>query len=275
MIRTASLMILLAGSAAFAADKTDYSWANPTPDELLRPMVTDRPDATESPTTVDAGRVQIEMSFAQHTRDHRHPDHSDLRISEWNVAPVNVRVGLTHDTELQIVVDNYLRIEERSASAATRSRASGWGDVTLRLKRNFLGNEGGETAVGLMPFIKIPTNSGGVGNNRVEGGLIVPASVTVGGREFGVMTVLEIIHDGGGYTAAWLNTIATGAGFTETLAGFIELASVTGEGSHSLTFNAGLTLAVSGDLQLDAGVNVGLTRAAPDLATFIGISVRY
>lgn len=275
MKRVAVIAISLASGVAGAADKTGYSWTNPTPNEFLRPMATDRPDATESPTTVDAGRFQVEMSFASHTRDRRHPDYSDVRISEWNFIPVNFRVGLTHDTELQIVVDNFVRVDERPASALFRGRRNGWGDITLRLKKNLIGNDGGETAVALMPFIKLPTNSGGLGNNRVEGGLIVPASVSFGGREFGVMTAMDIVHDGGGYTATWLNTITTGFEFTDSLGGFVELASETGGGSHSLTFNTGLTLSLSDNVQLDTGINTGLTRAAPDSATFAGISVRY
>jgi hypothetical protein len=268
-------VLLIAASSASAADKTGYSWANPTPVELLRPMATDRPDATESPFTVDAGHLQIEMSFAQHTYDRHNPEHSDVRVSEWNIAPVNVRIGFTHDTELQIVVDNYLHVDERSASGGWRQRQSGWGDVTLRLKRNIVGNDGGETAIALMPFIKVPTNSGGVGNSHVEGGLIVPASVTIGGRGFGVMTELDIVHDGDGYTAVWLNTVTTGFELTESLGAFVELASETGGGSHALSFNTGMTFAVNENVQLDAGINLGVTRAAPDVAAFAGISVRY
>lgn len=270
-----TIALSLAAGVVGAADKTLFSWSNPTPNEFLRPMRTDRPDATESPTTVDAGRMQVEMSFATHTRDRRHPDRSDLRVSEWNVIPVNVRLGLTHDTELQFVVDNFVRIEERSAVAASHERRSGWGDVTLRLKRNLLGNDGGETALALMPFIKLPANSNDVGNSRVEGGVIVPAYLTFGGREFGLMTEVDIIHDGDSYTAVWLNTIATGFEFSDALGGFVELASLTGAGSHALSFNTGLTLALSANFQLDVGISMGLTRAAPDLTKFAGISIRF
>lgn len=275
MIRVATIGILFASGAAFGADKTVYSWANPTPDELLRPMATDRPDATESPTTVDAGRVQIEMSFAQHTRDRHRSGPGVARTSEWVVAPVNVRLGLTHDTELQVVMDNYIRVKERPDRAAPADRRNGWGDVTLRLKRNLLGNDGGGNALGVMPFVKMPTNTGGVGNDRVEGGLIVPASVTIGGREFGVMTELDLIHDGDGYEAAWFNTVATGFEFTDALGGFVEFASLTGDGPHALTFNTGLTFAARENVQFDAGVNIGVSRAAPDRTLFMGVSVRF
>lgn len=42
--------------------KNQYHLFNPTPQELMREMSTDRPDKTESAYTVDAGHYQIEMS---------------------------------------------------------------------------------------------------------------------------------------------------------------------------------------------------------------------
>jgi hypothetical protein len=35
----------------------------------LRELTTDRPDATESPFTIDAGRLQLELEAVSYTRD--------------------------------------------------------------------------------------------------------------------------------------------------------------------------------------------------------------
>lgn len=46
-------------------------------------------------------------------------------------------------------------------------------------------------------------------------------------------------------------------------------------GSHwQATADFGLTYALTEDVQLDGGVNVGLTRAAEDVNPFLGLSVR-
>ena len=50
-------------------DKTQYHLFNPTPNNLLRDLSPDRPDATESPITVDAGRYQVETSLFDYRRD--------------------------------------------------------------------------------------------------------------------------------------------------------------------------------------------------------------
>ena len=41
------------------------------------------------------------------------------------------------------------------------------------------------------------------------------------------------------------------------------------------TFDFGFTYAITRDIQLDAGMNIGLTDAADDLNPFIGLSMRY
>jgi hypothetical protein len=55
-------------SAAMAQEKGRYSLFDPTPDQLLRDMTTDRPDTTESPFTVDAGRLQVETNLLGFSR---------------------------------------------------------------------------------------------------------------------------------------------------------------------------------------------------------------
>ncbi len=276
-LTTAAFCLILSAGVLAGADKRNHSWSNPTPRDQLRDMATDRPDTTESPITVDAGHVQIELSFFAYERDRHNPERDDVRTEVWSVMPVNIRAGLRHNLELQLVVDNYVRAETRRASPGVRERVSGFGDVTVRVKRNFLGNDGGDTAVALMPFVKVPANSGGVGNRHVEGGIILPVNFTLGGIGLAVMTEADVVRNAAddGYTLTWLNTITHGFAVAGRLGAFVELASTTGEGRHALALNSGLTFALNPDLQLDCGVNLGLTRAAPDLAFFAGISRRF
>lgn len=41
------------------------------------------------------------------------------------------------------------------------------------------------------------------------------------------------------------------------------------------TFDFGVTYKVRPNIQLDAGVNIGLTRSADDVNPFVGLTVRY
>src|SRR5262245_47990676 len=86
---------------AVGADKSQYSLFQPTPDRLLRDMTTDRPDTTESPFTVDAGRVQIETNAFGYARSR--PDEEGVVADTYEYAVTNIRIGLTSLTELDIV----------------------------------------------------------------------------------------------------------------------------------------------------------------------------
>ena len=262
-------------SAARAASappgKSAYSWANPTPDAQLREMSTDRPDQTESPFTIDAGHAQFELDFASYTRDRS----GGVRITELALAPVNLRVGLRHDFELGIFLSPYVRQTERVGSGATTA-TSGVGDTGLRAKLNFWGNDGGESAAGIFFDVKLPTAARGLGNNKVEGAVTLPISLELaGGWEMGAMTTLGLAHNGSSYRGVWSNTITFGHDLAEDMGCYVELTSQAGDGPHACTFDLGVTRRFGKHVQFDAGVNVGVSRAAPDVQFFAGLSRRF
>lgn len=258
-----------------APDKSAYTLFNPTPRDQMRELSTDRPDQTESAYTVDAGHWQIEFDFFNYTYDRE----AGVRTESWNVAPVNVKLGLTNTTDLQVMFDSYSteRVRVAGATATTRD----WGDLTLRLKQNLWGNDGGATALAVMPFVKLPLNAGDAGNNLVEGGLIVPLAVALpSGWGLGLMTEVDWLADATGNDrhAEWVNTVTVSHDLTQRLGGYVEFVSVHSEerGARWVAqADAGLTYAISDDIQLDGGCNVGLTESAPDLQPFLGLSLRY
>lgn len=262
-------LIAIGASTGLAAFEGAPSWRNPVPDAQLRSLTSDRPDATESPYTVDAGHLQIEASFAAYTR-------ADAGENEWNFAPVNIRVGIRSNFELQFVLDGYRRTRSETGTGPAQIR-SGVGDVTVRAKFNLHGNDGGSAAWAVMPFVKLPTNSGGVGNRSVEGGMLVPVAFPLGSWSAGAMTQLDLMRNtsGDSFAIAWTNTFTVGHGVTQKMAAFFELASTAGAGGHALGFNTGLTYAVHENFQLDGGVNLGLSRTAPDVVIFFGLTSRY
>jgi hypothetical protein len=56
---------------------------------------------------------------------------------------------------------------------------------------------------------------------------------------------------------------------------FFSLVSAERAAPWVATLDAGLTYALTENVQLDAGVNVGLTRSADDLNPFIGVTWRF
>ncbi|HSI08045.1 MAG: transporter [Rariglobus sp.] len=270
-------VVASAAVAALAAtpEKSGYTLFNPTPRDQMRELSTDRPDQTESPYTVDAGHWQIEFDFVNYTYDRD----AGVRTSTLNVAPVNVKLGLTNTTDLQVIYDSYTRERVRTAGVTTTTHD--WGDLTLRLKQNIWGNDGGDTALAVMPFVKLPLKTGDAGNDLVEGGIIIPLAVSLpAGWGMGLMTEIDWLADatGNGHHAEWINTITFSHDITKRLGGYVEFVSVHSEESGAAWVaqaDVGLTYAISDDIQLDGGCNFGVTEAAPDLQPFIGLTLRY
>ena len=130
-------LALFAGpaSADTPTGKSGYHLFRPVPVEQMRELSTDRPDKTESPYTVDAGHVQVEMDLAAFTYDRHNSDRSDTRIESWSFGTVNLKFGLLNNVDFQIVLEPWSvsRTVERPGG---RARADGFGDLTFRTKVN-------------------------------------------------------------------------------------------------------------------------------------------
>jgi hypothetical protein len=257
-------------------DKSGYNLFRPTPDMLLRELTTDRPDKTESPITVDAGHFQLEMDFATYTFDRT--KHETTKA--WAITPTNFKVGILNNVDLQVIVETYNIETTRDRDTGRSHRASGFGDLTLRCKTNFWGNDRGFSAFGMMPFVKIPTAGDDLGNGAVEGGVIFPLLLRLA-KDWEIGTEIEVDHSRnsarGGYHQDVIQSITLGHDIGKWSA-YLELFSDVTNEPHAgwvATFDCGVSYRVTRDVQLDVGINIGLTNAADDLNPFVGLSVRY
>ncbi|HTI98838.1 MAG TPA: transporter [Dongiaceae bacterium] len=271
----------LAVDAPLSQDKSDYNLFHRTPVSLMRDMNTDRPDKTESPYTVDAGHYQIESDLFTYTHDRVTTSGDNITVDSWSLGTVNFKVGLYSWADIQFVVDPFNQVHISDSVKHTVTTHSGFGDLTVRFKANLWGNDGGTTAFGVMPFVKIPSNQDGLGNHAVEGGFILPLAVSLpGGWDLGAMTELDLNQnsDNNGYHADFVNSITVGHEIIGRLSGYVEFFSdVSTERDTEWvgTFDVGLNYKLTDNIQLDAGVNLGITDAADDVDPFLGVSVRF
>jgi len=269
------------GTEKRTANKSAFTLFNPTPADLMRDLSTDRPDQTESAYTVDAGHFQVEMDFVNYTHDRNTDGGADVRSRAWVFAPLNLKLGLLNRVDVQLMLDSRVRTKVEDRVARTMSKASGFGDVTTRLKVNLWGNDGGKTALALMPFVKWPLSASNLRNGRTEGGLIVPLAVELAeGWGMGVMTELDFVRNGTntGYDREWVNSITFGHDLNDKVGCYLEFFTVTGSArgfKWQGQVDVGVTYALKANVQLDAGCNFGVTKSAPDFQPFIGIAYRY
>jgi hypothetical protein len=258
-----------------AVDKGVFWLGNPTPRELMRELSTDRPDTTESPYTVDAGRFQVELSLVDYTRD----EADGVRTRAVSVAPVLLKAGVTSWMDVALGLEPYTRVRVEDGSGAVTE--DGFGDLVVRVKMNAWGNDGGRTALAVMPYVKLPTAGEGLGNDFVEGGLIVPFAVDLGaGNSLGLMAEFDVVRDAAdeGYVVDFVHSATVSRPLAGDLGGYVEYAgfySLNADVDYRAYVNAGVTYGLTADVQLDAGVRVGLTDAADDFGVFTGVSWRF
>ena len=263
------------------ADKSHYHLFNPTPRGQLREMSTDRPDKLESAYSVDAGHFQFEMDLLSYTHDRDKSGGGDTRTDTYAVAPVNLKVGLLNNVDLQVVLEPYTHVRAHDRVSGTVEKRSGFGDVTTRLKVNLWGNDGGPTALAMMPFVKFPSNQDDLGNHAVEGGIIFPLAVELPqGWDMGLMTEFDFLRNeaDSGYHTAFANIVTFGHDICGKLGGYVEFFSEVSTEHGSLwvgTVDLGLTYGLTDNIQLDAGINIGVTKAADDWNPFVGLSWRF
>lgn len=297
-MRTQSLRLTLcmmalgaAASGAMAEDtankqamKSQYWLLNRTPDHLLRDMTTDRPDTTESPFTIDAGRMQVETTVFGYTRSARDAD--GTRTDSYEIGTTNIRVGVASFAEIDVVWQPYGIVRTNSPVPGRSMSSDGIGSVDLRAKVNLWGNDTfgdpGTSAFGLLPFITLPTDEdNGVGAPEFEAGLIVPFTVQLtdkAGLGLNAGFVSAKAEETSAYRTQYLASASLSYEWSDRLGTYYEVAAQfeTDDPLGDAVFlGTGLTYAVDDNTQLDAGINVGVSRAADRINPFVGISRRF
>jgi hypothetical protein len=279
-----AMMIMGTPSGALAQDKSQYSLWNPTPDRQLRDLTTDRPDTTESPFTVDAGRVQIETNVFGYTRSR--PDEDGAVTDTYELAVTNVRIGLTSRAELSLVWQPYGIVRTREVDPVNVIHQSGIGGFDIRAKVNLWGNDAfekpGATALALLPFVILPTDRhNGISPEYVEGGLIVPFAVKLSKKiGLGVNAGVAYLREDAAtpYHVEYLSSASLSYEWSDKLGTYYEVAArfhTEDPRGDVVVLGTGLTYKLDKNVQLDAGVNVGVTPAADRINPFVGLSTRF
>lgn len=238
------------------------------------PICTDRPTKANATCTVLPGKVQVESGLAGWSLTRLGGTRTELLTLGASFA----KIGLTDRSDLQVGFTPYARLTVKEGGS--RARASGFGDVVVRYKHR-LTADGAKVQLGLIPFVKLPAAKDGLGNGKVEGGLAVPVSLPLGKATMTFGPELDLLADaeGDGRHVAVVNLVnlavpvadrLTLAGELWTNVNFDPAGTV-----KQVTADAALAYALTNDMQLDAGANLGLTDDSPDIELYAGLSLRF
>ena len=246
--------------------------------ESEKPMSTERPSKTDSPYSVSPKRYQIETNVLGYTVDKDCADENCIKSKTYEVFGTNnLRIGLTEKTDIQFITDIYLNKSVENDTEGN-DRMQGFGDTTVRLKYNLIGNHPADkVSFALLPSIKFATNRNNLSHSKIEYGLGLPFNFNLSHDwSIGGMSVINWIKgEQGGYDLNYVNALVISRPINQSLKWYLEYFTSITEHSDSTwknTIDFGLVYAVSPTFSLDANIYKGVTRAADDTKVFFGIA---
>ena len=258
-------------------DKNQYWLLNPVPPDLMRSFSTDRPTKSNVPYTVDAGHFQYETDLMNFT----HQVSGTTRVDALLAPNPTFKVGVTNNADLEINVPFAGVHTYDTATAASRS-LWGAGDTFVRSKINLWGNDGGNTAAAIIPYVKAPSAPLGIGNGAVEGGLIAPVAFSLP-NSFTLLLVPEtdVLKDSldSGYHGNYVFDVNLSREVIKNVTAYVELwtdynAAPTAKATL-VSLDAAIAWVFLPNAQIDVGANFGLTSATPVIQIYAGLSQRF
>jgi outer membrane putative beta-barrel porin/alpha-amylase len=258
-------------------NKNQYWLLNPTPPGAMRTFNTDRPTKANIPYTVDAGHFQYESDLVSFT----HQVVGSTRVNTILVPNPTFKVGVTNNVDLEVNVP-FAGVHTFGSTSAPSNSLWGISDTLARAKINLWGNDGGDSAAALIPFVKAPSAPFGIGNGAVEEGLIAPLALSLP-NSFTLLLVPEVdalknSADNGRHGNFVLD-VNLSREMIKNVTAYVELWSDYSDDplrkTTQLSFDIAVSWIVIPNVQLDVGANFGLTSATPALQVYAGLSQRF
>jgi len=229
----------------------------------LLAVATAQAQITEWPTTVAPGRFLLEMDALSLSLNHD----AGTNYTALGVASTFLTTGLTANWDVQVGAE--LFINQKFDFGGSTDRTSGIGDIYFRTKWRFYEDQATGTEVAVLPYVKIPTNTGGVGNKSLEGGVIVPWKTDLaGGITMSAMAELDFLRndDDTGYDTYWYASTAMHRQVTKAvgLYGELTMGKSSGGTPWEGMLGGGVTLALSENAWWDYAIYRGISRGASD-----------
>ncbi len=232
------------------------------------PICADRPGKASATCTAPAGHLQLETGLADWTLERSHGHEETTLI----IGATAIKYGLSERSHIELDVTPFVRASGRS----------GFGDVDVRWKQRLTADDA-PVEVAVYPFVKLPTARHALGNGKVETGLAVPIDFAIPKTKLSLALTPEFdwLADGEGHgrhaamaqvaslgwqvDARWNLSAELWGQWDWDPAGTVRQASADGAVAYL----------VREDLQLDAGVNLGLSKNTPDIAIYAGAAKRF
>lgn len=225
-------------------------------------IITDRPDQTESSSTIEVGSLQIETGILLGFTE-------DAFISERQLlAPTTLfRYGITKGIELRIL-SQFESIKDQNSP----QKISGISDLEIGTKVQLFKRENVNTEIAFISHLILPTGSNGLAN-----------------KKFGTINKFSIGHDLSdvmsiGYNVGYdyfgegngnlTYSVAFGISITDTCGLYIEpYGNLIEFETYEASFDAGIAYLLKDNVQLDFSFGTGLNHTMNYLSVGCSINI--
>lgn len=232
------------------------------------PLITDRPDQTESAAIVAKGKLQLESGFLYEK------DNTEwLEMENYIYNSTLLRYGLTENTELRVGME--YRDQRFSPESNSEFTFTGLSPLYTGLKVKVAEEQGLRPEIALLGSLTWPATA----DEDLKPQYLAPAL-----RMSFAHTLSDHLSlgynlgaewDGHNPEASYFYSLALGIEVTEQLGAFLEsYGSVYEDDKPRHKADAGFTYLVRNNFQLDVSGGIGLSDIAPDYFISFGLSYR-
>lgn len=238
---------------------------------LPEPLVTDRPDFTESTSTLPPGHFQLEGGYTFS----RQGDTDSQSLGE-----LLLRAGVGERWEARFGIGSYDRIAPGQGTA----RLSGYEDPTLGVKIRLTEDDPNLLPPGWPRMSILLITSVPVGSEELTADEWQPEGKLALGWDLsdrislGSNLIYAYPSDDGERFNQFAASLSAGMSFTDRLGIYLEgfgFSKESLDGSSTSYINSGLTYLASNDLQLDVRIGAGLDDPHPNWFAGLGAAVRF
>lgn len=262
------LFFLLLSTQVFSqGSQAGYHIFKPVPRENMRTFALDRPDITETAQTVDAGHFQFEGDVVKWVKESQ--GSSPRTINIWSGL---YKMGLTANWDIHLGYELFNIYQDTEGKKID----DGAGALTIRLKRNFWGNDGDKkTTFGAIPYVTFAPGSALEFNDDIQFGVGFPFSYTLTDKlGLGAQPQIDFVPDGtGGHDLSFFQTVVVGGPLIGELDFYVETVAFFTAADNNYLLNGGLIYNISPNVKVDVATNIGLNRPSPS-RLYLGLSFR-
>lgn len=237
-------------------------------ESALGALITDRPDATESPNTIPTGYIQVETgSFYESFKD------QNIKNETFTYNTTLVRLGLLDNLELRLGWD-FLEGTTTIGGNKLNNVTSGFNPLLLGTKIYIAEEKGLRPEIGFLAHLYLPFTASKDYKPETTGVDFRFSFAHTLSKKSSLSYNLGAQWRNDSPEAAYVYTLSYGLGLTEKLGFYAELYGNLPENNKANhLWDAGLTYLISDNVQLDATIGSSITEGQ-DILLSAGVSFR-